>query len=107
MYEINVYSVYDIDLDVYERPFYATNDKEAIAAVRPVIEDEKSQFYHNPERFVLWRIGTFNKAKGIFNDPEDFEKRESLGNLLTVYQAARPKNIKELMAEEDPFEELE
>lgn len=107
MFEINVYSIYDIDLDIFERPFYAINDKEAMSAIRPVIEDEKSQFFHNPERFVLWRIGTFNKAKGIFSEEEDLEKRESLGNLVTVYQASRPKTIKELMAEEDPFDELD
>ena len=61
---INVYAVFDRASGVYDRPWCARSDDEAMRSFGDIARDPKHPIGKHPEDFTLFRIGTYSDDKG-------------------------------------------
>lgn len=59
-----IFSVYDSGASVYQRPFYARENAEAVRAFCDVVRDVESPWGMHPQDYTLMLIGDFNDADG-------------------------------------------
>lgn len=58
-------SVLDAKAQYYARPFTARTDGEAIRIFSDAVNDNQTAFFHHPEDYQLYRVGTFDDDTGI------------------------------------------
>jgi len=63
-----LYTIQDIKSGFFP-PFTAQSDKMAARHGQMLMKDEKSQLYHYPEDYRLWRTGEFDSDKGLTTGP--------------------------------------
>lgn len=61
-----VYSVLDKAVNAFLPPFFARARGEAIRSFSEAANDEKHQFRRHLDDYVLYELGEFNDAAGIF-----------------------------------------
>jgi len=59
-----MYAIYDSVSCVYDRPFPAMNDQDAIRSFTSVAMNKDTVIGQHPEHFKLFRIGKWNDAEG-------------------------------------------
>lgn len=65
---INYYAVKDKTLKVFNRPFIAADDKEALILVRNVLcSGNGAELQYNPSNYAVYNVGGFNNERGTFN----------------------------------------
>jgi len=62
--KLELYSIYDTIADVFNKPFTAHNDKDAMRAFTQSFEQGGKA---NKEEYVLYKIGAFNDSNGELN----------------------------------------
>lgn len=65
-----VYSIFDMKLGSYARPFFVQNDAVAMRAFGDEVQSSESQFGKHPEDYCLYRLCAFNMETGEFGDFE-------------------------------------
>lgn len=63
--EQKVYSVYDEKACAYARPFFLSQDGQAVRAFSDEVSSDKSSLHAHPEDYSLYRIGVFDDASGV------------------------------------------
>nr|QJB19254.1 MAG: nonstructural protein [Microvirus sp.] len=68
---VNVYSVYDAAVKAFAPPFYARSAGEAIRSFSQLATDTNSNVSRHPTDFVLFGLGSYDDATGLFasNEP--------------------------------------
>lgn len=56
----NIYTVFDSCAAVYQKPFYARSDGEALRSFSDIAADKEHPIGQHPEHYSLWRIGTYS-----------------------------------------------
>lgn len=65
---INYYAIKCKSLKVFNRPFIAADDKEAMILVRNVLYSENgAELQHNATDYSVYHVGGFNNERGTFN----------------------------------------
>jgi len=57
---INLYTIYDSCAGVYQRPFSARSDGEALRSFTDIASDKEHPIGQHPEHYSIWRLGTFS-----------------------------------------------
>jgi hypothetical protein len=84
----NVYTVFDSCAGLYQRPFVAHSDGEALRSFGDIAEDEKHPIGQHPEHYSLHRIGSFNDK----NAEILLESRECLATALELKSQGNPRD---------------
>lgn len=61
---LHAYSIYDRKSLVYHPPFYAATDGAAVRSLGDLVADQNTSVGRHPSDYVLYRVGTYNDAKG-------------------------------------------
>lgn len=76
----NMYCIYDQAAEAFIMPFFMHTDTMAIRAFAGnVNSNEEDNITKHPEQFCLFKVGTFDDKKGMF-EPLDSPKALGLGN---------------------------
>lgn len=67
---VQVYSVYDKAVKAYATPFYARTAGEAIRSFSQLCTDPNSNVSRHPTDFVLFGLGAYDDATGLFATTE-------------------------------------
>lgn len=62
---INAYSLFDNKALIYHTPFFAPTDGAAVRMVADIVADRNTSVSRHPGDYVLYRIGSYNDAKGM------------------------------------------
>lgn len=65
----NMYVIYDVKAEVYNKPVFMMNHNVAIRAASDVLKDPNSEIAKHPEDFTMFYIGTYEDTTAAF----DFE----------------------------------
>lgn len=65
-----VISVFDKGAAVYGPPFFVRHIAEARRSVQQALRDKNTMLAQYPEQFVVFRLGTFDDAKGVFEQSQ-------------------------------------
>lgn len=63
----NIYTVYDSCAGIYQRPFVAHSDGEAVRSFGDIANDKEHPIGHHPEHYSLFRLGTFSDQDASIN----------------------------------------
>lgn len=66
--KLRMYSIYDTAAKMYQRPFCAGQDAEAIRAFEDLAKDESHPINHHPEHYSLHRIADYDDSTGSIED---------------------------------------
>lgn len=61
---MKIYSVHDVQLAAFGRPFYAETDGVAVRSFADPVMDSEHQFGKFPGDFCLYEIGSFDEVSG-------------------------------------------
>ena len=61
---MKMYSIFDRTAQAYQKPFYALNDGMAVRLFSQAVNDKQSDFFNNPEDYILYHIGAFDEGTG-------------------------------------------
>lgn len=61
---LNVYSIFDAKLAVFNTPFFARANGEAIRSFSDLVHDSRTTVAQHPEDFSLFHIGQYDDEKG-------------------------------------------
>lgn len=64
MAHLKLFSIRDIKVSSYMRPFCEINEINAVRGLKIVVNDHNSQISHYPEDFELMELGTFDDVTG-------------------------------------------
>lgn len=69
---MNIYAIKDILIDYYLQPFAGENDKEVMAAVAAVVNNQGNMdaIAQSPHHFEIWRIGKVDEEGHLTPDRE-------------------------------------
>lgn len=59
-----VFTVFDSCAKVYDRPFVARSEGEALRSFTDIASDDKHPIGQHPEHYSIWRIGMYDDATG-------------------------------------------
>lgn len=85
--KLNVYTMYDVQADVFSRPVFLNNDQEAIRTVEMEVTNEDSALAKNPNDFTFYSIGVFDPATGYI---ESTPRKK----IITALEALRSRKNK-------------
>lgn len=68
--QILVFSVYDKAVKAYLKPFYGRSRGEAIRSFMEAVSDAKHEFAKHASDYVMFYLGDFDDATGIFSPRE-------------------------------------
>ena len=63
---IRVYSVFDVAADSYLQPFLVHTDSVAVRQFEELVNDKEHLFGRHPTDFILFHIGVFDQATGMY-----------------------------------------
>lgn len=63
---VKAYSVHDFKSLTYSPPFYAAQDGAAVRIISDAARDPNSQLGRHPRDFVLYCVGSYDDASGVF-----------------------------------------
>lgn len=86
---LNVYTIFDSASQAYMRPFFMQSDGQALRSFTDIAQDADHDIGKHPEDYSLYRIGTYDDAKGILH-PED---KSCLATAEEVVAASREKAL--------------
>lgn len=82
---MNVYSIYDSKLEIYNRPFFANSHAEARRIVIDAAADQRSDLYKYPADYTLFYLSRFDSEAGVFTSEL---VQENLGNIITIVSSS-------------------
>lgn len=65
--KLTVYSIHDRKADIYNRPFYESNEVIAVRNVEMCFNDSNNPMCAYPDDFELVRLGTYDDDTGKFD----------------------------------------
>lgn len=65
--KLTIYSIHDRKAEIYNRPFYESNEVIAVRNVEMCFSDENNPMFAYPEDFELVRLGTYDDETGKFD----------------------------------------
>lgn len=68
--KMSVYAVYDKAVNAFLQPFYARSAGEAIRSFGELARDNNTNVGRHPTDFVLFGLGEYDDASGMFNCQE-------------------------------------
>ena len=68
--ELKVFSIYDIDAQAYNNPFFMLTQAEARRAIVSLSMDGDHMFSKFPHKFELFMVGRFDNLTGKFDQTE-------------------------------------
>ena len=78
----NMYTIYDSCAQVYQRPFAAQSDGEAMREFGDIANGNDHPISRHPEHYSIWRIGTFSGSDGELG----YETKECLAHAIDLLQ---------------------
>lgn len=90
-----LYSVRDLRLDVYQTPFAARSDVDAVRMLMQISEKSDSVVFAFPKDYVLYCIGEFDYDKASVRPLETVEQVCDMSYILRQVQAEREVNGQE------------
>ena len=63
----NAYVIFDLKAKLYNAPFFLLNDQVALRTAQQLVEDPKSEVFHHPEDYAMFKIGSYDDQSGIFS----------------------------------------
>lgn len=93
--KMSLYSVFDVKLGAYGRPFVSPNDDVACRSFGLIVNEEGSQVNSNPQDFTLFHVGDFDDTDGSIT----VVTPKSLGNGLEFIKAVTPIQMPEFTGE--------
>lgn len=63
--KLQIFAVFDKKAIAYAYPTFAHQKGQAIRSFENAVNDDKTQFAHNPEDFSLWHLGEWDDVTGI------------------------------------------
>ena len=94
-----LYSVRDLRLDVYQTPFAARSDVDAVRMLMQISDRSDSVVFDFPRDYVLYCVGEFDYDKALIRPLESVEQVCDMSYILRQVQAERQLNGQE--SEED------
>ena len=82
-----MYTIYDNKAEIYQVPFCARANGEALRIFANLANDETHPIGQNPEDYTLFRIGMFDQEKGL---TAGLKASESLGKALDYVKSSSP-----------------
>lgn len=95
-----LYSVRDLRLDVYQSPFAARSDVDAVRMLMQISERSDSVVFEFPRDYVLYCVGEFDYDKAVVRPLETIEQVCDMSYILRQVQAERDLNGQESFSEE-------
>lgn len=83
---LKAYTVYDMKVEAYMRPWYCLTNGEAVRTFTDAVNDPGSAFNRHPGDFTLYGIGTFDDTLGVL----DSAPHENLGCASMYIIEAQP-----------------
>lgn len=65
---MNIYSIKDIKVGVYNVPFFYQHDQQAVRQFMELCNDGKSMICKYPADFELWKLGSYEEESGTFRE---------------------------------------
>lgn len=65
---IQQYSIRDLKIGLFNRPFAEANNLTAIRAFKSLVDDPQTLMGKYPADFELWQVGSFNEQEGEFTN---------------------------------------
>lgn len=87
---LKVFTVYDVKVGAFLRPFFMATTGAAIRAFRDILRDLEHDFSRNPADFTLFEIGTFSEETAEFAQESE---NQPLGTALEHQAALREELI--------------
>jgi hypothetical protein len=75
---MKVYSVYDVKMGLYDKPFYQHNKLQAIRSFADAVNDSESPFFKHPEDYRLFELGEYDQDTGLFKTDQPVLLAEAL-----------------------------
>lgn len=66
--DLVMFSIWDSKAEAYMQPFFAMNVAVAVRMWQEACQDEGSQFWRHSEDYTLFRVGSFDQAKGTVSE---------------------------------------
>jgi len=60
-----IYAVHDIKAEIFNLPYFATNDEVAIRSFKGGVNDETTDLARNPEDYSLHYLGEYDMETGM------------------------------------------
>lgn len=83
---LNIYCIHDSCAAIYQRPFFAQSDGEAMRSFGDIASDTEHPIGKHPEHYSIWRLGTYSQDKAEIT----LESRECLGQAIDL---VTPENV--------------
>lgn len=81
---VNAYSIYDLKSLVFHNPFYAPTNGAALRIVQDVANDLNTSIGRHPQDYVLYRVGSYNDADGVYQTLDIREHVIDVAALITL-----------------------
>lgn len=94
-----LYSVRDLRLDVYQTPFAARSDADAVRMLMQISERSDSVVFDFPRDYVLYCVAEFDYDTGTVRPCETVEQVCEMSYILRQVQAERDLNGQESVQE--------
>lgn len=88
----NIYTIFDSCAQVYQRPFVAQSDGEALRSFGDIAGDKEHPIGQHPEHYSIWRNGTFSGADGSIKS----EEKECLAHAIDLLAEQDDNSQREL-----------
>lgn len=79
---LQIFSVYDGPAEAFLPPFFVPSSGQALRALADAAADKTHQFGKHPMDYTLFRLGTFDDSKAVFEILEVPERIVTLNELL-------------------------
>jgi len=85
-----IFAVYDLKTTLFSNPFFSVNANTAIRSFGAAANDPNTEICRFPSDFILYELGSFDDATGIFQIHTD---RIYLGNAIQYQEVIIPKEV--------------
>lgn len=99
---LEVYSVHDKAVKAFMQPFFSRSRGEAIRSFTEVVNTKDHQFQKHAADYVLFYLGRFDDASGLF---EDVEPLRIVGAMDVLVDDIFPPERRAVQAPEQPLSE--
>lgn len=83
---VNIYSIYDSQLQSYAAPFFSPTNGSALRAFADHVNERGTAANKHPEDFTLWHLGSFNDQEGSISPT----KPNRIGTAAEYYKDNNP-----------------
>ena len=87
---LKAYTVYDMKVEAYMRPWYCLTDGEAVRTFGDAVNDPESAFHKHPDDFTLYGIGTFDDLLGVLDSTTHVNLGCALQYIIKAQPHAKP-----------------